>query len=189
MLSDFGMMSEEEIIRAFGERLKDARLKKGMTQEQLGDSLGIDKSRISDYEKGNRRCSITTAYRLAKTMGVSFDYLFDGVEDGAMKKYSKCSDREKLISVLTSIGYAVVDWGFTPYADESFADYSTMHVAGLTEEALGDALKRFESIRQAVGNNGSTGYEKTITAAAEQCADQLLASETYVDHVANKSKK
>ena len=59
MLNDIGMISDEAIIRAFGERLRIARLKKGMTQEELGESIGIDKSRISDYAIGDaasRRC-------------------------------------------------------------------------------------------------------------------------------------
>ena len=186
MLSNAGMISDEGIIRSFGERLKSARLKKGMTQEELGESLGIDKSRVSDYENGNRRCSITTAYRLAKAIDASFDYLFDGEEDEGMKSYQKCSDREKMVSVLTSLGFAVVDWDFTAYSDENFADYSTMHALGLTEESLGDALRRFEDIKRAAGRNGSKGYEKNIISVAEECADQLLASETYQESIKNK---
>ena len=186
MLSEFGMMSDEEIIEAFGKRLKSARLKAGMTQEELGASLGIDKSRISDYENGNRRCGIATAYRLAKAIGASFDYLFDGKENEDMKSYPNSSNREKLISVLTSIGFAVVDWGFTGYNDDNFADYSTMYALGLTEEALGNALHRFENIKQAAGENGSKGYEKLIVFAAEECADALLKSETYKGHIDDK---
>lgn len=189
MLSEFGIISEEEIIHTFGERLKNARLKKGMTQESLGNSLGIDKSRISDYENGNRRCSITTAYRLAKTIGVSFDYLFDGKEENEMKKYPKCSDQEKLIRVLTSLGYAIVDWKFVPYVDDSFADFSLMHSLGLTEEALGRAFRRFESIRDAKKPNNSSDCEKLIISTAEDCANELLTSESYISLLKNEAER
>ena len=186
MLSKFGIISDEEIIRSFGKRLKSARQKKGMTQEELGGALGIDKSRISDYENGNRRCGIATAYRLAKAADVSFDYLFDGKEIENMRMYQNCTDREKLISVLTSLGFAIVDRGFISYCDENFADYSTMYSLGLTEEALGKILQRFETIKQAAGKNGSIGYEKLIMTAAEECADSLFASETFKDRIGDK---
>lgn len=189
MLSEFGIISEEEIVRAFGERLKISRLKKGMTQESLGNALGIDKSRISDYENGNRRCSITTAYRLAKTIGVSFDYLFEGKEENEMKKYSKCSDQEKLVRVLASLGFAIVDWKFTPYDDDVFADYSIMHSLGLTEEALSKAFRRFESIRDAANHGDSSDYEKLILSTAEDCANELLNSESYKSLLKNEAER
>lgn len=38
----------------FGDRLKEARNKKHLTQEQLANELGIAKSTLAGYEKGNR---------------------------------------------------------------------------------------------------------------------------------------
>lgn len=35
-----------------GEKIKTARLEKGMTQEELGDILGVQKSAIAKYESG-----------------------------------------------------------------------------------------------------------------------------------------
>ena len=187
MLNDIGMISDEAIIRAFGERLRIARLKKGMTQEELGESIGIDKSRISDYEKGNRRCSITTAYRLAKAVDSSLGFLFDGKESGEMKRYQDFSEKEKIVSILTFIGYAVIDWEFSAINDDIFADYSTMHAVGLTEESFGEALRKFEDIKRAAGNSGSKNFEKSILAAAEECASQLLASNTYQESISKQS--
>ena len=35
-----------------GQKIKDARLKKGLTQTQLGDSVGVTKSAVMKWEKG-----------------------------------------------------------------------------------------------------------------------------------------
>ena len=37
-----------------GERLKEARLAKGLSQQELGDLLGVSKVSICGYEKGTR---------------------------------------------------------------------------------------------------------------------------------------
>ena len=35
-----------------GEKIRNARINKGMTQEELGNALGVQKSAIAKYEKG-----------------------------------------------------------------------------------------------------------------------------------------
>jgi transcriptional regulator with XRE-family HTH domain len=42
------------IMATFGERLKDLRTKKHLTQSQLADALGVSKQAISQYENGIR---------------------------------------------------------------------------------------------------------------------------------------
>jgi transcriptional regulator with XRE-family HTH domain len=45
-------VSNENITVRFGKRLKELRNKKGWTQVQMADALGIDRSYISDMENG-----------------------------------------------------------------------------------------------------------------------------------------
>ena len=40
-----------------GQKIKEARIAKGMTQEELGKILGVQRSAIAKYEKG-RRCFV-----------------------------------------------------------------------------------------------------------------------------------
>ena len=35
-----------------GDKIRNARINKGMTQEELGKALGVQKSAIAKYEKG-----------------------------------------------------------------------------------------------------------------------------------------
>jgi len=59
----------------FGERLTEARKKKGFSQERLGELIGVDKRIISRYETGKTEPSIEVARKLADALGVSLDHL------------------------------------------------------------------------------------------------------------------
>ncbi len=58
-----------------GNRLKQARLKKGLTQTELGNLVGVGKSAICCYEKETRNPSIETIIDFIYILGVSADYL------------------------------------------------------------------------------------------------------------------
>lgn len=58
-----------------GNRLKKARLKKGLTQEELGNIVGVGKSAICCYEKETRNPSLETIIEFMSVLGVTSDYL------------------------------------------------------------------------------------------------------------------
>lgn len=64
----------------FCERLKELRLEKGMGQIELANRLGVSKSSISIWEKGESYPSIISLYYIAKFFNVSADYLL-GLND------------------------------------------------------------------------------------------------------------
>jgi len=57
------------------ERLKDLRAKKGVTQDDVADFIGVSKSAYGYYEAGRNMPSVETLLRLAKYFSVSTDYL------------------------------------------------------------------------------------------------------------------
>jgi transcriptional regulator with XRE-family HTH domain len=59
----------------FGIQLATARKNKALSQEQLGNLIGIDKRIISRYEKGQTLPSIDVAKKMADALHVSLDYL------------------------------------------------------------------------------------------------------------------
>lgn len=61
----------ETTERTFGQRLRAARLRGGMSQSDLEEISGIPKARLSRYENGHVAPSIQTLARLAKALGVS----------------------------------------------------------------------------------------------------------------------
>ena len=63
--------------RTFGGRLRQTRVKAGLSQSDLEEISGIPKARISRYENGHVAPSIHTLERLAKALGVSQASLLD----------------------------------------------------------------------------------------------------------------
>lgn len=63
--------------RTFGRRLRETRLKAGLSQSDLEEISGIPKARLSRYENGHVAPSIQTLERLAKALGVSEASLLD----------------------------------------------------------------------------------------------------------------
>lgn len=61
----------------FGERLKQVRKEKGITQAQLAQKIGVVKTTITGYERGNRQPDVQKIKELAKALDVTGDYLLD----------------------------------------------------------------------------------------------------------------
>ena len=60
-----------------GNRIKEAREAANMTQAELAERAGITRVSLSRIETGaNQNPSVQTAIRIAKTLGVSMDFLF-----------------------------------------------------------------------------------------------------------------
>lgn len=74
------MKSKPNYHDVFCQRLKQARLAKGLSQKKLGIAAGIDEfvasTRINRYEKGIHEASIETAQQLADVLDVPLAYFF-----------------------------------------------------------------------------------------------------------------
>lgn len=61
---------------AFYDRLKESRIKAGLTQEQLAEKLGIAKSTLSGYESGNREPTVATIAKALDILNIDANYLY-----------------------------------------------------------------------------------------------------------------
>lgn len=61
-------------------RMKQLRRELGLTQAEIAEKTGIEKSSVSAYEKGTRAPAAVAAAKIAKALGVSLDYLC-GIND------------------------------------------------------------------------------------------------------------
>ena len=59
----------------FGEKVKNLRLERNLTQKQLANMAGVAVSAISSYESGNRYPSYDVLINLAHIFHVRTDYL------------------------------------------------------------------------------------------------------------------
>ena len=65
---------------AFGNRLREVRLMREITQEQLADKADISRVMIGRYETTDQLPALDTLVRIADALGVSTDYLLGRTE-------------------------------------------------------------------------------------------------------------
>jgi len=58
-----------------GERIKQERLNKGLTQEVLAEKANISASFLGQIERGERKLSLETLIHIAEVLNASLDYL------------------------------------------------------------------------------------------------------------------
>jgi transcriptional regulator with XRE-family HTH domain len=59
-----------DVVKLLGENVRRYRKLKGMTQEQLALEAGMERSYVSDLERGQRNPSVRALGRLAKALQV-----------------------------------------------------------------------------------------------------------------------
>ena len=64
----------------FNENLKIARERKGISQKEMAEQIGVAKSTYSLYESGNREPNVQTIKKIADVLNVTADELL-GLED------------------------------------------------------------------------------------------------------------
>ncbi|MGN9912157.1 helix-turn-helix domain-containing protein [Phytohabitans sp. LJ34] len=67
-----------------GERIREARMRHGMSLRALARAVGVSASLISQIETGKSRPSVSTLYAITRALEISVEDVFDGAEpDGA----------------------------------------------------------------------------------------------------------
>jgi transcriptional regulator with XRE-family HTH domain len=62
-----------------GTRVRLRRMLVGMSQERLGELLGLTFQQVQKYEKGVNRIGAGRLYQVAQILGVSISYFYEGV--------------------------------------------------------------------------------------------------------------
>lgn len=70
--------SPNPIDKHVGTRVRMRRMLIGMSQERLGDALGITFQQVQKYEKGANRIGASRLHQIAHVLGVSIDFFYDG---------------------------------------------------------------------------------------------------------------
>jgi DNA-binding XRE family transcriptional regulator len=73
-------VTNQQILRLIGKRVREARLKSNMTQECLSELVGVHWKTISHIELGNYPIALTTFARLAQFLETSPNRLLDGIK-------------------------------------------------------------------------------------------------------------
>lgn len=68
---------EKDINVLFGQRVRQLRLMKGMSQEDLGYEAGLHRTYIGQIERAEKNVSLRNIEKIAKELGVDITDLFD----------------------------------------------------------------------------------------------------------------
>ena len=60
-----------------GSRVRLRRMLVGMSQEKLGDALGLTFQQVQKYEKGTNRIGASRLYQISQNLGVAVQFFFD----------------------------------------------------------------------------------------------------------------
>ena len=75
VLEDFGKNSREFFRKKFGRRLTQVRCSRGVTRAEMAVELNLSVAAYQHYENGTRDPNLITLALIARTLGISADYL------------------------------------------------------------------------------------------------------------------
>ncbi len=92
---------------SFGQKLRSARKKRGMTQKELAEAVGAKHNSVSNWEKDLNRPDTDTIRRICDALGVDANELFEekGLSDvefalfGEVKQLSR-EDQEDVLEFI-----------------------------------------------------------------------------------------
>ncbi len=76
-----------------GERIRSQRKALHLSQEKLGNELGVTFQQVQKYERGANRVGASRLWRLSKVMDVPVSFFFEGL-DGVVHSHSVAEDEQ-----------------------------------------------------------------------------------------------
>ena len=87
------------IEKLIGKRIQEYRAKKGMTQDELAEILGVSTHHLSSLERGVYNIKLEMLVLIINTLGCTADDLFcDVIDSGYKARSSRLADRLEQLS-------------------------------------------------------------------------------------------
>ena len=103
-------MEKEVDYAKLGMRIKEVRLKKGLTQDHLAEMVGCNTSHISNIENNYTKLSLNVLLAIANNLDVSIDYLLSNqykdaasaLDSEILRALQGCDDskKEKILKMI-----------------------------------------------------------------------------------------
>lgn len=61
----------DNLLKAFGQKVREKRGEKGMSQEALADAAGLDRSYLGSVERGERNIALRNIFKIARALDMS----------------------------------------------------------------------------------------------------------------------
>ena len=122
-----------------GEKIREIRIQKGLTQKQLGDKCGIADSNIRKYEKGKQNPKIETLQKISIALNCDISE-FLTISD-AIPYLRKDNTKETVISnlqqYLETLGYTILREEETHTIKQGFIDFELSEIQQESLEKFG----------------------------------------------------
>jgi transcriptional regulator with XRE-family HTH domain len=69
-----------KIDKFIGEKIYSLRLAKGLSRQQLAESIGVTHQQLHKYEKGTNRLSVGRLVMIAQALSKDISYFYDGLD-------------------------------------------------------------------------------------------------------------
>jgi transcriptional regulator with XRE-family HTH domain len=79
-----------------GSRIRLRRTLLGMSQERLGDALGLTFQQVQKYERGANRVGASRLFALSQVLDVPISFFFDDVPEAVSATYSGSSQPRRM---------------------------------------------------------------------------------------------
>lgn len=79
-----------------GQRLRLRRTMTGMSQERLGDAIGVSFQMVQKYERGDCRVGASRLMKIAAALGVPVSFFFESFQGAAPMGLSVAEDKKSL---------------------------------------------------------------------------------------------
>lgn len=76
-----GPRSASHIDLHVGTRIRIRRQLMNMSQEKLGDSLGVTFQQVQKYERGTNRVGASRLWNISRVLDVPISFFYDGLDD------------------------------------------------------------------------------------------------------------
>ena len=138
-------MNENEILDTFGTNMLLLRKKIGLSLRDLAEKVNMTATALSNYEKGNREPSLSSACAIAKALGTTVDTLCE-IEGDTQKQNKTYADIISSICDIVKTTKCTISNGVTEYTNEDFASF--FFNDGMLKEFLTDFEKISDLYRQ-----------------------------------------
>ena len=73
------MPKRDPVLRSFGQSVARHRRAKALSQETLSEKADLDRTYLSDVERGTRNLGVKNVVKIAKALGITAAKLMEGV--------------------------------------------------------------------------------------------------------------
>ena len=86
--------------KLFGQQIQEARMTRGITQEEFAEEIDVSPSYYQKLEQGVRTCSLDILVSIAEHLNVSTDYLLTGKRSSTKEIKKALMESSRLLQEL-----------------------------------------------------------------------------------------